>query len=80
MGSYARVSSQGDVYAYRRCHDDRELLVVLNLGGEQQDVELGQSQLSGHVLLSTDPWRGGETVGDPLRLNANEGVVIAVAS
>lgn len=79
-GSYARVSSQGDVYAYRRCHEDRELLVVLNLGGEQQDVDLGQSLSSGRVLLSTDPRRGGETVGGPVRLNASEGVVIAVAS
>jgi hypothetical protein len=64
----------------RRCHEDRELLVVLNLGGEQQDVDLGQSLSSGRVLQSTDPRRGCENVGGPLTLNASEGVVIAVAS
>ena len=79
VGSYARVSSDGDVYAYRRQLQERELLVVLNLGGEQQDVDLGQSLSSGHLLLSTDPRRGSETVGGPMRLNANEGVVIGVA-
>jgi alpha-glucosidase len=79
VGSYARVLSRGDVYAYRRYHEDRQLLVVLNFGSEQHDVDLAQSLRWGHVLLSTDPERRGENVSSPLSLLANEGVVIAVS-
>jgi len=80
VGSYARVLSRGDVYAYRRDHEDRHLLVVLNLGGAQHDVDLTESLRRGQVLLSTDPQRRTNAVSSPLSLEPHEGVVIAVSA
>lgn len=79
VGSYARVLSRGDAYAYRRDHEDRHLLIVLNLGGAQHDVDLTESLRRGQVLLSTDPQRRTRAVGNPLSLEPHEGVVIAVS-
>ncbi|MGH3372387.1 MAG: alpha-amylase family glycosyl hydrolase, partial [Nocardioidaceae bacterium] len=49
VGSYARVCARGDVYAYLRSHDGRRLLVALNLGGEEQDVDVAGALSEGRV-------------------------------
>ncbi len=77
IGSYARVPADGDMLAYTRASGDRRLLIVLNLGSQQQTLDLGA--LRGRVLLSTHLDRADEPAGGTLALRADEGAIIELA-
>jgi alpha-glucosidase len=74
-GSYARMHAAGDILAYSRRHNGDGFVVILNLGGEPQNVELDAAD-SGRIALSTHLDREGEEVSERIDLRPNEGVVI----
>jgi alpha-glucosidase len=76
LGSYAPVAAAGDLLAYKREHAGKEVLVVLNLGGNPCSIQPGTIGYSGEILLSTHLDRTGETLSDGLDLRGNEGLIV----
>jgi alpha-glucosidase len=76
IGSYVPVVTTGDLLAYRREHDGKALLVVLNLGGDPISIASDTIAHEGEILLSTNLDRTGEVVSGDLDLRGNEGVII----
>jgi alpha-glucosidase len=68
-GAYATLDTADDVWAWRR---GERLVVALNMS--DSPVEL--PGLTGEILIATDRSRDGESVADPLRLRAWDGVVV----
>jgi alpha-glucosidase len=75
-GSYVPVVTMGDLLAYRREHDGKALLVVLNLGGDPISIASNAIAHEGEILLSTNLDRTGEMVSGDLDLRGDEGVII----
>lgn len=75
IGSYQRVFVGGDLFAYRREHEDCDFLIVLNLGSGHQTLDLAESGLSGRISLSTHPGREEEVIQGEIALHPNEGIV-----
>jgi alpha-glucosidase len=74
VGSYAPAPADGDLLAYMRTAGDRRFLIVLNLGSQEQTLDL--STLSGRVVLSTHLDRMDEAADGTLALRADEGVIV----
>ena len=72
-GLYESGRTEGDVLAFRRRLGDEDLLVALNLGSAPAEVDLGQPAAT---LLSTHLDRSGPEPAGPLRLRADEGLVL----
>ena len=71
------ASADGDLLAYIRAAAGKRFLIALNLGSQEQRLEL--SALRGRVVLSTHLDREDESVDDTLALRADEGVVVELA-
>jgi alpha-glucosidase len=78
VGSYAPVPAAGDVLAYVRAGDGRRFLIALNLGRQEQEIDIGILG-SGRVALSTQLDRAGEPASGSLRLRGDEGVIVELA-
>jgi alpha-glucosidase len=72
-GAIRSVRAQGAALVYERTHQDRTLVVALNLGSEAQTASIGRSA---RIVLSTLPGRAGVGVGDEMELDGDEGVVL----
>ena len=79
VGSYKQVTAEGDVLAYDRQHGSERFLVALNLGNEPHTISL-PAGIRGHVMLSTLPDRGEESIETQLVLRADEGLIIALGT
>ncbi len=75
-GPYAPVLSDGDLIAYTRGTDDRTFLIVLNLGGNPQELSLARLGRSGTIVLNTQLDREGESVSGSIALRGDEGMVV----
>jgi alpha-glucosidase len=75
-GPYAPVLSDGDLIAYTRGTDDRTFLIVLNLGGNPQELSLARLGRRGTIVLNTQLDREGESVSGSIALRGDEGVVV----
>lgn len=76
VGDCAPHPAEGDVIAYLRQADDRQLLVALNLGHNEQ--HLAPDELEGRILLTTHLDREGEVVRGRLRLRPDEAVIAEI--
>ena len=74
IGSYARVLADGDLLAYIRAAGGRRFLIALNLGSQEQTLDL--RTLRGRVVLSTHLDREGEPADGTLALRADEGAIV----
>ena len=74
MGAYVPVQATEVVLAYERRHEDRRLLVALNMSNEHEGLPIAPGAA---VLLSTYLDRAGQDATMPLRLRPNEGVILA---
>ncbi|MDR3469319.1 MAG: alpha-amylase family glycosyl hydrolase [Xanthobacteraceae bacterium] len=74
-GAIADVAAHGDVLSYRRSYGDDGVFVALNLGVAAAQLD---GAPAGVIALSTHGDRAGEHLAAPLRLSANEGVVVRV--
>jgi alpha-glucosidase len=73
IGSYAPVAAEGDLLAYVRSAGSQRFLIALNLGSQEQSLDLGA--LRGRVVISTHLDREGDPAEGALALRADEGVV-----
>ena len=80
IGSYTPVETEGDLLAYRREHERRRLLVVLNMGTQMQEWRTEGTGTTGRILLTTSLDREGERVGNVLQLRPDEGVIVEEGS
>ncbi|HXW70002.1 MAG TPA: alpha-amylase family glycosyl hydrolase [Methylocella sp.] len=74
-GAWRLLSATGEVLAYERRAGEDRIITVLNFSGRLLEW-MAPSPLKGRIALSTDGDRRGEGVASPLRLQADEGVVI----
>jgi len=77
IGSYARVPAAGDLLAYTRAAGDQRFLIALNLGSQEQSLDLGA--LRGRIVLSTQLDRASEAADGALAMRADEGVIVELA-
>jgi alpha-glucosidase len=76
-GRYEALSSYGDVLAYWRHLNGRNLLVALNVGEAAHDV-VWASGREGRIRLSTHLDRVDEPVKRAVRLRLHEGIIVEV--
>jgi alpha-glucosidase len=74
IGSYAPVPADGDLLAYIRAAGAQRFLIALNLGSQEQTLDL--HALRGRVVLSTHLDREGEPADGMLSLRADEGAIV----
>jgi alpha-glucosidase len=79
IGSYDAEDADCELIIYRRRHGGKTFLVALNLSNKPQNCRPGNLGL-GTVRLSTNLNREGEAVSNSLRLGADEGLVIEIAT
>jgi alpha-glucosidase len=72
-GRYEPVRNQGSVLAYRRCLEDRTLLIALNMGAEPREFAFDGR---GELLLSTLPGNEGKRIAAVCPLRSGEGVIL----
>jgi alpha-glucosidase len=72
IGSYRTVAATDRVLSYERNDDARALRVALNMSSESEEVEL-----RGRVLVSTSREREEETLRGRVKLQPDEGLVLA---
>jgi alpha-glucosidase len=77
IGSYAPVPAEGELLAYIRAAGSQRLLIALNLGSQEQTLDL--NELRGRVLLSTRLDRADEPADGALALRADEGLIVELA-
>ena len=70
----AAPAAGGDLLAYIRAAADRRFLIALNLGSQEQTLDL--RALRGRVVLSTHLDRAGEPADGTLALRADEGAIV----
>ncbi len=78
LGAWEPMAAEGDVIAYLRRHEDRRLLVALNLGSAPYRLVLPQRVGGGRVLVSTLHGRAGQPTTKEIDLRADEGVIVAL--
>lgn len=79
VGSYIALHTNGEVLAYRREHQGRRILLVLNFGDQPAAIELPDAA-GGQILISTDPHRVTGDPAVPLILTATEGLLISATT
>jgi alpha-glucosidase len=77
VGSWAPLAADGDLLAYEREADGRHLAVCLNLGGSEVTLPLAGA-ISARPLLSTTREPADDTLSRALRLQPNEGLIVAL--
>ncbi|TAL00444.1 MAG: DUF3459 domain-containing protein [Rhodospirillaceae bacterium] len=76
MGNYGRVEAQGDVLIFERTHESRRLMICLNMAGRSAPTVVPDRA---DILLSTHSGRPVVAAAGAICLEADEGIVLAVA-
>ncbi|MEO7909080.1 MAG: alpha-amylase family glycosyl hydrolase, partial [Roseiflexaceae bacterium] len=77
IGGYAALPADGDLLAYTRTAGSQRFLIALNLGSQEQTLDLGA--LNGQIVLSTHFDRAGESATGALALRTDEGLIVELA-
>jgi alpha-glucosidase len=75
-GSYFPVPAEGDILAYIREAEGRQLLIVLNMGGKAAQFTTDKLNMKGRIILGTNSGREEKSAGEKLTLKGGEGVII----
>lgn len=78
-GTYHPIAANGDLLLYVRKFRSERILTALNLGTAPASVRFSAKDFMGTVFVSTSGARDGEHIDTTLRLDANEGLLIALA-
>jgi alpha-glucosidase len=78
VGDYVSLPAGEDLMAYERRFGDRRFLVVLNFGSQERIFDLAALRAQPVLRLSTHLDRARESLGDELRLRADEGVIVGL--
>ena len=78
VGDYLPVSAKENILAYIRVLEDRKILIVLNLGGEEENFEPAMEGISlqGEILMDTSGKEKNRRFNEKILLKPNEGLVI----
>jgi alpha-glucosidase len=76
LGDYRGLAAKGDVLAFERRYASERWVVVLNLGGDEQRLDLPAELRGLEVALSTHLDREAERVEGSVALRGDEGVVL----
>jgi alpha-glucosidase len=79
IGSYQPLAATGDLLVFIRRHEERRVLVALNLGEEPSHVASETEPRRGRLLLSSFLDRGHETIDGAIALRPHEGVILELA-
>jgi alpha-glucosidase len=76
-GRYIAIRNEGSLFAFQRCRDAKEhLLVALNLGREPRRLTLPDDIAGARLLLSTELDREGEEMSAKVELRPAEGLIL----
>jgi alpha-glucosidase len=78
VGRYLPVQTEGQVFAYERCHRSERLLVALNFGHLPHTIRLPGESGQARLLLSTGLDRPEAGIGSEVELRPDEGVIVAL--
>jgi alpha-glucosidase len=78
VGAYQSLAADDAILAYERRAEGSRIVVGLNFSHEDAALDLGGVAAAGDLLLSTALDREGEISLAPLRLRADEGVVVRI--
>lgn len=76
VGSCTLDEREGSVISYYREGANGRVLILLNLGPEPQEAEIGET--GARIRLSTSLDREGEETGGKVMLHANEGLILSI--
>jgi alpha-glucosidase len=79
FGGYGAVLANDDVLVFTRELAGERILIALNLGAEPTTARAASEEWTGQLLLSSAGDRDGERVRGPIKLRANEGVLVDLA-
>lgn len=74
VGAWAPLAARGELLAYERSVPGRRLIVALNFGRQELEVDVGLG--SGRILVSTELDRASEAVSGRIWLRPNEGLLV----
>ena len=79
MGRYLPAGQKRNVFAFVREHDETTLLVAVNLGGTRARLAVPQHMdVTGQIILGTDPTRVGGKIKEYIELGPDEGIIARV--
>jgi alpha-glucosidase len=78
-GTYFLVAADGDLLLYVREFRSERILTALNLGTMPATVVPSARNFRGSVIVSTSGAREGDHIDKTVRLDANEGLLVALA-
>ncbi|MBC5772686.1 DUF3459 domain-containing protein [Pontibacter sp. KCTC 32443] len=80
IGDYIPVQAEGDVLAYRRVHQETDLLIVLNMGNNNCPFKPKYLTPKGQIILSTEVKQENHQADEQLNLQPNEGMIIRLTN
>jgi len=79
IGEYVPAGQRGNLFAYLRELEDRCFLVAVNLGVTRARLAIPRHlDVTGEVVLATEPGRVGGQISQYINLEANEGLIARV--
>ncbi len=76
VGSYVPAGQRGNLFAFVRELGDKSFLIAVNLGSTRARLAIPKHlDVTGEVVLDTDPQRLGGTINQYVNLGPNEGLI-----
>ncbi len=75
IGKYEPIDLQDDLIVYRRVHENKKFLVILNLGTEKTTY-IPDFVFTGEIVANVYPGKKNKKIKDLVSIDRNEGVVI----
>lgn len=76
IGEYIPVTSEGNLFTYLRTSHEREFLIILNMGNEEENFDPDLPDWRGIVTISTNSNAEGKEVEGKIKIAPNHGMII----
>jgi alpha-glucosidase len=81
IGGYLPAGQKKNIFAFVREHEETTLLIAVNLGGTRARLAVPQHMdVTGEIILGTDPARVGGKIKEYIDLSPNEGVIARISA
>ena len=79
IGGYLPAGQKKNVFAFVREHGETTLLIAVNLGGTRARLAVPQHMdVTGEIILGTDPARVGGKIKEYIELSPDEGIIARI--
>jgi len=79
IGGYLPAGQKRNVFAFVREHGETTLLIAVNLGGTRARLAVPQHMdVTGQIILGTDPARVGGKIKEYIELSPDEGIIARI--